>query len=318
MVGREMLEVLNERNFLVSELIPVASKKSCGKIIKFQDKNYDIISLFDLLEKNVDLALFSAGSEISKIWAPKLIKKGCKVIDNSSYWRMREKYKLIVPEINGNTLCKDDMIISNPNCSTIQLVMALAPLHIKLIIDRVIVSTYQAVSGTGKNAVDQLKNEMQENRTNRTYPHQIYSNVLPHCDDFTDNGYTKEEMKLTLETKKILDKNINVVATAVRVPVFRGHSESVNVTFRNEFTIEQIKKELNNMKGVRVFDNLAKNEYPMPINTKDQDMVLVGRIRRDFTNEKSLNMWVVADNLRKGAATNTVQIAEYLVTNNLV
>ena len=317
MVGREMLEVLNERNFHVTDLIPVASRKSCGKLIKFKNKNYKIISLSDLLEKKVDIALFSAGSDISKIWAPKLVEKGCKVIDNSSYWRMNKNYKLIVPEINGSTLCKDDMIISNPNCSTIQLVMALAPLHKKLIIDRVIVSTYQAVSGTGKKAVDQLNNEILDQNIDCIYPHQIYSNVLPQCDDFTDNGYTKEEMKLTLETKKILDDNINVVATAVRVPVFRGHSESVNISFTKEFTIDQIKKELDNMSGVRVMDDIVNNEYPMPINTTNQDLVFVGRIRRDFTNEKTLNMWIVADNLRKGAATNTVQIAEYLLDNNL-
>jgi aspartate-semialdehyde dehydrogenase len=317
MVGREMLEVLNERNFHVTDLIPVASRKSCGKLIKFKNKNYKIISLSDLLEKKVDIALFSAGSDISKIWAPKLVEKGCKVIDNSSYWRMNKNYKLIVPEINGSTLCKDDMIISNPNCSTIQLVMALAPLHKKLIIDRVIVSTYQAVSGTGKKAIDQLNNEILEQNIDCIYPHQIYSNVLPQCDDFTDNGYTKEEMKLTLETKKILDDNINVVATAVRVPVFRGHSESVNISFTKEFTIDQIKKELDNMSGVRVMDDIVNNEYPMPINTTNQDLVFVGRIRRDFTNEKTLNMWIVADNLRKGAATNTVQIAEYLLDNNL-
>ena len=317
MVGREMLEVLNERNFHVTDLIPVASRKSCGKLIKFKNKNYKIISLSDLLEKKVDIALFSAGSDISKIWAPKLVEKGCKVIDNSSYWRMNKNYKLIVPEINGSTLCKDDMIISNPNCSTIQLVMALAPLHKKLIIDRVIVSTYQAVSGTGKKAIDQLNNEILEQNIDCIYPHQIYSNVLPQCDDFTDNGYTKEEMKLTLETKKILDDNINVVATAVRVPVFRGHSESVNISFTKEFTIDQIKKELDNMSGVRVMDDIVNNEYPMPINTTNQDLVFVGRIRRDFTNEKTLNMWIVADNLRKGAATNTVQIADYLLDNNL-
>ena len=317
MVGREMLEVLNERNFNVTDLIPVASQKSCGKLIKFKNKKYEIISLRDLLEKKVDIALFSAGSDVSKIWAPKLVEKGCKVIDNSSYWRMNKNYKLIVPEINGSTLCKDDMIISNPNCSTIQLVMALAPLHKKLIIDRVIVSTYQAVSGTGKKAIDQLNNEILEQNIDCIYPHQIYSNVLPQCDDFTDNGYTKEEMKLTLETKKILDDNINVVATAVRVPVFRGHSESVNISFTKEFTIDQIKKELDNMSGVRVMDDIVNNEYPMPINTTNQDLVFVGRIRRDFTNEKTLNMWIVADNLRKGAATNTVQIAEYLLDNNL-
>jgi aspartate-semialdehyde dehydrogenase len=318
MVGREMLEVLNERNFFVSELIPVASKKSCGKFIKFQDKNYEIISLVDLLEKNVDLALFSAGSKISKIWAPKLIEKGCKVIDNSSYWRMSNKHKLIIPEINGNELTIDDMIIANPNCSTIQLLMALAPLHKRFIVKRVIVSTYQAVSGTGKKAVQQLKTEVKNTKSEMIYPYQISQNVLPQCDVFCENGYTKEEMKLTNETKKILDKNIDVVATAVRVPVVRGHSESVNITFENDFDLDEIRFTLNKMSGVTVLDNPSKNEYPMPINVHKNDGVFVGRIRKDFTQENTINMWTVADNLRKGAATNTLQIAEYLVENNLV
>ena len=318
MVGREMLEVLNERNFFVSELIPVASKKSCGKFIKFQDKNYEIISLVDLLEKNVDLALFSAGSKISKIWAPKLIEKGCKVIDNSSCWRMSNKHKLIIPEINGNELTIDDMIIANPNCSTIQLLMALAPLHKRFIVKRVIVSTYQAVSGTGKKAVQQLKTEVKNTKSEMIYPYQISQNVLPQCDVFCENGYTKEEMKLTNETKKILDKNIDVVATAVRVPVVRGHSESVNITFENDFDLDEIRFTLNKMSGVTVLDNPSKNEYPMPINVHKNDEVFVGRIRKDFTQENTINMWIVADNLRKGAATNTLQIAEYLVENNLV
>ena len=318
MVGRQMLEVLSERSIPISEFIPVASDKSCGKEIKFLGKGYKIISLEDLMERNVDLALFSAGGEISKIWAPKLAEKGCKVIDNSSYWRMCSKHKLIVPEINGNQLSKEDMIIANPNCSTIQLVMALAPLHQKYLVKRVVISTYQSISGTGKKAVEQLENEEKGVEEEMAYPHQIYQNALPHCDDFTDNGYTKEEMKLTNETKKILDANIDVVATAVRVPVTRGHSESVNITFANDFDMDEVRSVLNQMKGLRVIDNPLNNEYPMPINTYKSDEVFVGRIRRDFTQEKTLNMWIVSDNLRKGAATNTVQIAERLIENKLI
>ena len=264
------------------------------------------------------MALFSAGAEISKIWAPKLAKKGCKVIDNSSYWRMCSKHKLIVPEINGNQLSKEDMIIANPNCSTIQMVVALAPLHQKYHVKRVVISTYQSISGTGKKAVEQLQNEEKGITEEKAYPHHIYQNVLPHCDDFTENGYTKEEMKLTNETKKILDANIDVVATAVRVPVIRGHSESVNITFTNEFDLDEVRSVLNQMNGVTVIDNPKQNEYPMPINTYKSDEVFVGRIRRDFTQEKTLNMWIVSDNLRKGAATNTVQIAEHLIENRLV
>lgn len=318
MVGREMLEVLSERSIPISEFIPVASEKSWGKVIKFLGKAYKIISLEDLMEQKVDLALFSAGGEISKIWAPKLAEKGCKVIDNSSYWRMCSKHKLIVPEINGNQLSKEDMIIANPNCSTIQLVMALAPLHQKYLVKRVVISTYQSISGTGKKAVEQLENEEKGVEEEMAYPHQIYQNALPHCDDFTDNGYTKEEMKLTNETKKILDANIDVVATAVRVPVTRGHSESVNITFANDFDMDEVRSVLNQMKGLRVIDNPLNNEYPMPINTYKSDEVFVGRIRRDFTQEKTLNMWIVSDNLRKGAATNTVQIAERLIENKLI
>ena len=231
---------------------------------------------------------------------------------------MHKNHKLIVPEINGNVLSDEDMIIANPNCSTIQLVMALAPLHKKYIIKRVVVSTYQSVTGTGRKAVEQLKNEEKGIDGEKAYPYQIYQNALPHCDDFTENGYTKEEMKLTNETKKILDKNIEVTATAVRVPVIGGHSESVNITFENDFDLDEIRITLNRMAGVTVVDNTSNNEYPMPINTHKKDAVYVGRIRRDFSQEKTLNMWVVADNLRKGAATNTVQIAEYLVANNLV
>ena len=318
LVGQEMLEVLAERDFPISELIPVASEKSCGGKISFKGQAYPIISLSELLERKMDLAFFSAGGVIAKIWAPKLAEIGCKVIDNSSFWRMHKNHKLIVPEINGNVLSNEDMIIANPNCSTIQLVMALAPLHKKYIIKRVIVSTYQSVTGTGRKAVEQLKNEEAGIDSERAYPYQIYQNALPHCDDFTENGYTKEEMKLTNETKKILDKKIEVTATAVRVPVIGGHSESVNITFENDFDLDEIRIALNRMDGVTVVDNISNNEYPMPINTHKKDAVYVGRIRRDFSQEKTLNMWVVADNLRKGAATNTVQIAEYLLKKKLI
>jgi len=318
MVGREMLEVLAERNFPLTELIPVASESSCGQVINFSGKSYEIISLDGLLERKVDLALFSAGADVSKIWAPKLAEKGIKIIDNSSYWRMCSKHKLIIPEINGSELLKEDKIIANPNCSTIQLLMALAPLHKKFGVKRVVVSTYQSITGTGKKAVEQLENEEKGKNGEMAYPYTIYQNTLPHCDDFMRNGYTKEEMKLTNETKKILDENIDVVATAVRVPVMIGHSESVNITFENEFDLDEVRLALNHMDGVVVIDNPTKNEYPMPINSHKKDEVFVGRIRRDFTQEKTLNMWIVADNLRKGAATNTVQIAEYLVQNNLL
>ena len=318
MVGREMLEVLTERNFFLTKLIPVASEKSRGNSIIFKGKSYTIISLEELLDYDIDLALFSAGGEISKVWAPKLLEKGVKVIDNSSFWRMSDRHKLIVPEINGNELSKNDMIIANPNCSTIQLVMALAPIHKKFIVKRVVVSTYQAVSGTGKKAVEQLNGEQKKITNEAVYPHQIFQNVLPHCDVFMDNGYTKEEMKLTNETKKILDPNIEVVATAVRVPVIRGHSESLNVTLENDFDLEEIRQSLNQTPGIVVVDKPAQNKYPMPIDSYKKDHVFVGRIRRDFTQEKTLNMWVVSDNLRKGAATNTIQIAEYLISHNLV
>jgi len=318
MVGQEMLKVLEERNLPITDLIPVASEKSCGKNILFNGKLFEIISLTTLLENPPELALFSAGSEISKIWAPKLAGKGCKVIDNSSYWRMNKNHKLIVPEINGGELEKEDMIIANPNCSTIQLVMALAPLHKKYGVKRVVVSTYQSISGTGIKAVEQLENEELSLEGDMVYPHPIYKNVLPHCDVFLENDYTKEEMKLTNETKKILAQQIEVSATAVRVPVDGGHSESVNVTFENDFEIPELKAVLASMEGVAVLDNPKANEYPMPINTKGKDEVFVGRIRRDFTQENTLNMWVVADNLRKGAATNTVQIAEFLLKNNLL
>lgn len=318
MVGKEMLEVLSQRSFPLKELITVASENSCGKAINYLGKNHEIISLNDLLSRKVDLALFSAGAEVSKVWAPKLAERGVKVIDNSSFWRMSKNHKLIVPEINGQELTHEDMIIANPNCSTIQLVMALAPLHQKFGVKRVVVSTYQSISGTGKKAVEQLENEEKGVFGGMVYPYQIYKNTLPHCDVFDDNGYTKEEMKITNETKKILDTCIDVVATAVRVPVVRGHSESVNITFENDFDLDEVRFALNQMPGVVVMDNPQKNEYPMPINSYKKDDVLVGRIRRDFTQKNSLNMWVVADNLRKGAATNTIQIAEYLIENQFL
>ena len=318
MVGREMLEVLSERNFQLKELIPVASETSSGKTINYLGKEYEIISLNHLIARKVDLALFSAGGEVSKEWAPKLAERGIKIIDNSSFWRMSENHKLIVPEINGKELTNKDMIIANPNCSTIQLVMALAPLHQRFGVKRVVVSTYQSISGTGKKAVEQLENEENGEVSDMVYPYQIYKNTLPHCDDFEDNGYTKEEMKLTNETKKILDEYIDVVATAVRIPVVRGHSESVNITFENDFNLDEIRFALDQMDGVVVVDNPEKNEYPMPINSYKKNEVFVGRIRRDFTQKNTLNIWIVADNLRKGAATNTVQIAEYLIKNKLL
>ena len=318
LVGTEILSVLKEREFPINELIPVASKKSCGKTISYFGKKHTIISLDDLLLKDVDLALFSAGAEVSKIWAPLLAEIGCKVIDNSSFWRMNQNHKLIVPEINGYELEKEDMIIANPNCSTIQLVMALAPLHQKFRVKRVVVSTYQSISGTGVKAICQLKNEEKGVLGEMAYPHPIYRNVLPHCDIFEKNGYTKEEMKLTNETKKILDECIDVTATAVRVPVLGGHSESVNVMFENNFNLKEVRSALSNMPGIMVVDSPLENKYPMPISAHKKDAVFVGRIRRAFTHENTLNMWVVTDNLRKGSATNTVQIAEYLLKNNLL
>ena len=318
LVGAEILLVLEERNFFISKLFLVASEKSKNKKLSFRQKTYTIITISELLDEKVDLALFSAGNKVSKEWAPQLAKKGVKVIDNSSFWRLNTKNKLIVPEINGHLITKEDMIISNPNCSTIQLLMPLAPLHQKFKIKRIIISTYQAVSGTGELAVRQLKNEEKKIKSEMAYPHFIYQNVLPHCDEFNDNGYTKEEMKLTLETNKILESNIGITATAVRVPVVRGHSESVNITFENNFNLDEIRKTLNSTSGVVVFDDVSKNNYPMPINTTHKDDVYVGRIRKDFSFEKSINLWIVSDNLRKGAATNTVQIAEYLLKNKIL
>ena len=317
-VGKVMLDVLEERKFPITELIPVASKKSVGRSVNFLEKNYSIVALEELFSKKIDLAFFSAGSDISKVWAPKLAEKGTRVIDNSSYWRMCSKHKLIVPEINGNLLEHNDMIIANPNCSTIQLLVVLAPLHRKLTIERVIVSTYQAVSGSGHMAITQLEKEKNNEECKRIYPHSINENVIPHCDEFQENLYTREEMKLVLETKKILDNKIKLSATAVRIPINRGHSESVNVTFSQSFNVSEIYENLNEAKGVMVLDSPFQNQYPMPDYSKGKDEVFVGRIRRDFSHPNALNLWIVADNLRKGAATNAIQIAEEMIRKKIL
>ena len=317
MVGKVMLEVLQERNFPVSQLIPVSSSKSVGKTLVFKQEKVVIVSIQQALESKPDIALFSAGGDVSLEWAPKFAEIGTKVIDNSSAWRMEKA--LIVPEINGFSLTDQDNIIANPNCSTIQLVMALKPLHDKYKIKRIVVSTYQSITGTGVKAVQQLQNEINKESGEMAYPYPIHENALPHCDVFEENGYTKEEMKLVKETKKILDdQSIDITATAVRVPVKGGHSESVNVSFENDFELSNIRKLLNDMPGVTVQDNTDVNTYPMPLYAHGKDDVFVGRIRRDFSQSNTLNMWVVADNLRKGAATNAVQIAQHLKINNLI
>jgi aspartate-semialdehyde dehydrogenase len=318
MVGQVMLEVLEQRNLPITNLIPVASEKSVGKEIHFNNKTYKIVSLQDAVDLKPDIALFSAGGDTSLEWAPKFAEKGSIVIDNSSAWRMDKDKKLVVPEINAHELTKEDKIIANPNCSTIQLVMVLKPLHDLFKIKRVVVSTYQSITGTGVKAVKQLENELNNVEGDKAYPHQIHKNALPHCDIFLENDYTKEEMKLTHETKKILsDDSVHVVATAVRIPVVGGHSESVNIEFENAFDIEKVKEALKNFSGVIVEDEPQKNSYPMPLSAHGKDEVFVGRIRRDFTIQNGLNLWIVADNLRKGAATNAVQIAEYIYNNNL-
>jgi aspartate-semialdehyde dehydrogenase len=318
LVGKEILKVIQERRFFYSELILVASKKSKGKEIIVNNKKHIVITIDELIEQNPELVLLSAGSSLSKEWAPKLAEIGCKVVDNSSFWRMCSKHKLIIPEINGNQINNTDLIIANPNCSTIQLLAALYPLHKAYNIKRMVVSTYQSVTGTGKKAVDQLNNEEQGIAGEMTYPHPIYRNALPHIDSFESNGYTKEEMKIINETHKILDPNILVTATAVRIPIEGGHCESVNVSFSKDFLIEDILKILEDTPGVIVEDDIDNNIYPMPIKTKGKDEVFVGRVRRDFSNPQTLNLWIVADNLRKGAATNTVQIAEYLVNQKFI
>jgi aspartate-semialdehyde dehydrogenase len=319
MVGQIMIKVLEERQFPITELIPVASQKSVGKEISFNNKIYTVVNLETAVSRQPDIALFSAGGGTSLEWAPKFASVGTIVIDNSSAWRMDLDKKLIVPEINANQLTKGDKIIANPNCSTIQMVMALAPLHEKYKIKRIVVSTYQSISGTGVKAIQQLENELAGIDGEMAYPHPIHQNALPHCDVFEENGYTKEEMKLVRETQKILnDNSIAVTATAVRIPTAGGHSEAVNVEFENDYVLNDVKHLLEQTPGITVQDNLETNTYPMPITAHGKDDVFVGRIRRDGSQPNTLNLWVVSDNLRKGAATNTVQIAEYLISNNLV
>jgi len=319
MVGRIMLKVLEERNFPITDLYPVASEKSIGTEITFKNKSYKVIGLEEAVGLKPDLALFSAGGETSLEWAPKFAENGTTVVDNSSAWRMDKTKKLIIPEINADELTPEDKIIANPNCSTIQLLMALKPLHDKYKIRRVVVSTYQSITGTGVKAVQQLENEYAGKKGEMAYPYPIHKNAIPQCDVFTDNGYTKEEMKLTNETKKILgDDSVMLSATAIRIPVVGGHSESVNIEFENDFEEGDVRKILNDFPGVTVKDNPELNTYPMPIYAEGKDDVFVGRIRRDYSQPKTLNMWIVADNLRKGAATNAVQIAEYLMKNKLI
>ena len=319
MVGNVMLQVLAERNFPITELIPVASERSVGKKVSFKNKEYSIVGLATAVEMQPDIALFSAGGGTSLDWAPKFAEVGTTVIDNSSAWRMDPTKKLVVPEINASELTENDKIIANPNCSTIQMVLALAPLHAKYELKRLVISTYQSITGTGVKAVQQLEDEFEGKEGEKAYHYQIHKNAIPHCDVFEEAGYTKEELKLVRETHKILnDPSIAITATAVRIPVVGGHSESVNVEFRNAYDLADIPKILDETDGVQVLDNLENNEYPMPFYAEGKDDVFVGRIRRDLSQENSLNMWIVADNLRKGAATNAVQIAEYLTANNLV
>ena len=317
MVGSVMLQILEERRFPITELIPVASERSTGKKVGFQSNEISILSMQDALAKKPRLAIFSAGGDTSLEWAPKFVEAGTTVVDNSSAWRL--SHALIVPEINGDSLTVADKIIANPNCSTIQLVMALKPLHDAFRIRRVIISTYQSITGTGTKAVQQLENEITGVDGECVYPHPINENVLPHCDVFEENGYTKEEMKLSRETKKILgDDSVLVSATAVRVPVKGGHSESVNIEFTKPFELSKIRQLLIETEGVVLQDNPTENNYPMPIMAANKDEVFVGRIRRDFTQDNTLNMWIVSDNLRKGAATNAVQIAEKLIQKGLI
>ena len=319
MVGNVMLKVLEERNLPINKLLLVASERSVGTELIYQNKKIKVIGLNEALNAKPDIALFSAGGSTSLEWAPKFASLGTTVIDNSSAWRMEKDIKLIVPEINANLLSSEDKIIANPNCSTIQMVMALAPLHRKFKIKRLVISTYQSITGTGVKAVKQLKNEMSGTSGENAYPHQIHKNALPHCDIFLENNYTREEMKLVHETHKILgDNKIAITATAVRIPVVGGHSESVNVQFENHFEINQIQKILSQTPGLEILDDPKKNKYPMPINAEGKDTVYVGRLRRDNSIPNGVNLWIVSDNLRKGAATNTIQIAEYLIKNNLV
>lgn len=319
MVGEVMLQVLEERNFPISELMLVASERSVGKKLVFKGTEYSVIGLEEAVAAKPDIALFSAGGATSLEWAPRFAEAGTTVIDNSSAWRMNPSIKLVVPEVNASEITKGDKIIANPNCSTIQMVIVLSPLHKKYGVKRVIVSTYQSITGTGVKAVRQLENEGKGEKGEMAYPYPIHQNAIPQCDVFEDNGYTKEEMKLVRETKKILsDNNIAVSATAIRIPVVGGHSESVNIEFERDFDISDIRTILHETSGITLQDNPDTNTYPMPIYAKGKDDVFVGRIRRDESQNNTLNMWIVSDNLRKGAATNTVQIAEYLVANKLV
>ena len=315
MVGRTMLKVLEEHNVEVDNLYPIATKASLGKQVSYRGKEYDVCLMEDALAADVDFALFSAGGGVSLEWAPKFAEKGVTVIDNSSAWRMNEDCPLVVPQINMDSVGAENKIIANPNCSTIQMVMALAPLHKAFKIKRLVVSTYQSITGTGKDAVEQMNEERKHGTSNNmVFPYPIDKNCIPHCDIFMENGYTKEEMKLVHETKKILgDSSISITATAVRVPVVGGYSESINVQFEKDYDLDQVRELLSNTDGVVLVDNVAQNEYPMPINAHDKDEVLVGRLRRDESQANTLNMWVVADNLRKGAATNAVEILEKLI-----
>jgi aspartate-semialdehyde dehydrogenase len=318
MVGQTMIKVLEERNFPVTEFIPAASAKSVGKEIKFRGKAVKVVSVKDAVDAKPDFAIFSAGAATSREWAPEFAKNGTVVIDNSSFWRMYKEVPLVVPEINSHVIRKGDRIIANPNCSTIQMVMALAPLHRKYRIKRLVVATYQSVTGTGVKAVAQMENERAGIKGEMAYAHPIDKNCFPHGGSFQSDGYTTEEQKLIDETRKILeDQTIMVTATVVRIPVVGGHSEAVNIEFEKEFDIEDVKKLISGFPGVVVFDNPALNEYPMPIMAHNRDEVFVGRIRRDLSKEKCLNLWIVSDNIRKGAATNAVQIAEYMAANKL-
>ncbi len=319
MVGHVMLQVLAERNFPITELIPVASERSVGKTVTYKGKDYTISSMEDAIAARPDIAIFSAGGGTSLEFAPKFADVGTTVVDNSSAWRMDPDKKLVVPEINASSLTNEDKIIANPNCSTIQMVLALAPLHKKYKIKRLVISTYQSITGTGVKAVQQLENEYKGEKGEMAYHYPIHRNAIPACDVFTENGYTKEEMKLVNETQKILgDKAIAVTATAVRIPVVGGHSEAINVQFENDFDLAEVRELLQAQDGVTVQDNPDTNTYPMPIYAEGKNDVFVGRIRRDFSQPNTLNLWVVADNLRKGAATNAVQIAEYLAAKELV
>jgi aspartate-semialdehyde dehydrogenase len=318
-VGNVMLSLLESRNFPVSNLIPVASEKSIGNKILFNNEHYDIVSIEDAVKMKPDIALFSAGGSTSLEWAPKFAEVGTRVIDNSSAWRMDSSKKLVVSEVNSEVLTKDDYIIANPNCSTMQLMVVLAPLHKVYKIKRLVISTYQSVSGTGKNAIDQLNGERRDSDPEMIYPYKIDQNLLPHCDVFEEGGYTKEENKLINETKKILnDHSIQITSTAVRVPIEICHGESVNIEFENQFELDQVFEILKKSPGLVVEDDPANNKYPMPINSANKDEVFVGRIRRDFSIESGLNIWIVADNLRKGAATNTIQIAEKLIEMKII